>query len=175
MKKILVFCFTMCFAVSVYAADGDYPQSGIDRRATNFGSLADIKNKDGEPLFKLGLPNHKLKKKRKSKGGSYKTCMWKAAIKALEAKPIIVSDSRGGLLSTDWFEEANIANERRRINVVISGGGKSASLSVTVLKQTFANGMWRDAGQDEHTSKKVLDQIQTTMKDNECNNEDKGQ
>ena len=174
MKKVLVLCFAMGFAILTYAADGDYPQSGVDRKAEELGSIASIKNKDGEPLFKLGLPNHNLKKKRKFKG-SYKTCMWKAAIKVLAAKPITVSDSRGGLISTDWSEEPNSANERRRINVVISGSGKSASLSVTVLKQTFANGMWRDAGQDEYTSKKVLDQIQTTMKDNECNNEDKDQ
>lgn len=178
MKKVLVLCFAIGFGILAYAADGDYPESGVDKRADELGSIANIKNKDGEPLFKLGLLNQKLKKKRKSsqRASSMRSCMWKSAIKFLESKPIIVSDSRGGLLSTDWFEEPNTFNERRKINIVVSGSGKKASFSATVFKQTLTNGIWRDAGAESvHLAAKVVEQINKIMTENGCFNEDKDQ
>ena len=102
-----------------------------------------------------------------------KNCIWKAAVKFLEAKPILVSDSRSGLLSTDWFEEPNTQNQRKKINIVISGRGKSLAATVTVFKQTMTAGMWRDAGTDAQESARIAEQLGKAADNEGCAEDDK--
>ena len=135
MKKIFV--VVACFAILLFKipyALGDYPKSAEDKRASDFGSILQLAGKkENEPLFKLGVLNkNKLKEQKKKSRGSRKNCIWKAIVKFLETKPILVSDSKSGLISTDWFEEPNVHNKRKKINIVLSGQGKSLHMTLTV-------------------------------------------
>jgi len=163
--SIVVSFITVSFMVGLipidHATAGDYPETARDQRERDMGSVLH-KNKEegGFTLFGIKLGNSKkdelesAKKPTKSIAKetpaaspvkSTNIYLWQATLDAVQFMPILASDSSGGVLSTDWYEDADFPNERYKFNILIKSTELRAdSIHVTAFKQILEEGRWKD-------------------------------
>lgn len=85
--------------------------------------------------------------------------LWQAALEAVEFMPLLVSDSAGGVVSTDWYEDTNYKNERYKFNILIKSMKlEKSALKVVAFKQIYKDTRWQDV--------KVNASVASEMKDN---------
>jgi hypothetical protein len=85
--------------------------------------------------------------------------LWQAALEAVEFMPLLVSDSAGGVVSTDWYEDAGYKNERYKFNILIKSMKlEKSALKVVAFKQIYKDARWQDV--------KVNSAVAAEMRDN---------
>jgi hypothetical protein len=158
MKKLsaLIFLSLLLINLTSNASENKYPKSARDQRSDNFGSVlgGDEKGAGGFSLFGLG------KKDQNSdyKGLGVNVYLWKASLEVISFMPIAISDSAGGIITTEWSEDLDHPGERHKINVFIKSTELNThSLKVTVFKQVLKENVWR--------SVKTSDEIVTDIED----------
>jgi hypothetical protein len=86
--------------------------------------------------------------------------LWQAALEAVEFMPLLVSDSAGGVVSTDWYEDASYKNERYKFNILIKSMKLEKSfLKVVAFKQIYKDGRWQDVRVNPEVANTMKDQI----------------
>jgi hypothetical protein len=71
--------------------------------------------------------------------------LWQAALEAVEFMPLLVSDSAGGVISTDWYEDTSYKNERYKFNILIKSMKlEKSALKVVAFKQIYKDARWQD-------------------------------
>ena len=88
--------------------------------------------------------------------------LWRATLDTLSFMPIASADPFGGVVITDWYEDPKTTGERFKVNAVILDKTLRADgINVTVFKQKFERGVWRDQKVDEKLARSLEDTILT--------------
>ena len=183
MKLNFLFFSFLCLMIysvqPVYGESSEYPESARERRREGFGSVLGRdkdtggvtifgktfgKSKDDKKVEGSSKTNTSSSKSSASKSDSnsdgtkdINNYLWQAALYSVQSMPILVSDSSGGVLSTDWYEDSEFSDDRYKFNILIrkSETGENA-LGVTAFKQQFEDNKWKDV--------KVSSKVARTMK-----------
>ncbi|MFA7439565.1 MAG: DUF3576 domain-containing protein [Sphingomonadaceae bacterium] len=72
--------------------------------------------------------------------------LWRAALETMQFMPLTQTDSAGGVIIGDWYQNPNAPNERMKVTVAILDGALRAdAVQVSVARQINENGQWTDA------------------------------
>lgn len=72
--------------------------------------------------------------------------LWRASLDTLNFMPLASADPYGGVIITDWHTLPEAPTERFKATVyILDTRLRADGLNVTLFKQVFTNGAWRDA------------------------------
>ena len=92
--------------------------------------------------------------------------LWKATLDVLDFMSIKEADPFGGVISTDWFINAENNDFRNKITVSFSSSElKATSIKVSVIREKFENNMWVADGFSDGLARKIEDLILTRAKE----------
>ncbi len=163
MKRLPAFIIASLLSVSLYsnAAESKYPKSSADERKDNFGSVlgGDENSSGGFTLFGGG---NKDKDSSNYKGLGVNVYLWKAALEVISFMPIAISDSAGGVITTEWSEDLDHPGEKYKVNILIKSTDLNTnSLKVTVFKQSLQDNIWRSVKPNDNIVTDIEDKILT--------------
>jgi hypothetical protein len=133
-KKLVLMFFVIVIAscsnnsVVTNPVSGEKPTPGLFSKDSEKGiSLSDIINP----------------KEKNTVGSSINAFLWRASLNILSVAPLVSTDSLGGTIITDWYENKNIKNQRIKITAFIKTAElKSNGIVVKVHIQSFKDGYW---------------------------------
>lgn len=120
----------------------EYPKSQEDERRARNGKLT------GDGGLKLfgGVSEGDEGGSGPNVGIGINSYLWRATLDTLSFMPLAIADPFGGVVTTDWYEDADAKGERFKVNVLILDQKLHANaLKVSVFKQNRIKGEWRDA------------------------------
>ena len=161
MKKLftLALIASFLFNLNVSASESKYPKSAADQRNERVGSI--LNNKDGSSGFNLFGGGSKNSSDG-YKGIGVNTYLWKASLEVINFMPIAISDSSGGVITTEWSEDLDHPGERYKVNILIKSTDLNVqSLKVTVFKQVLKDNIWRDVRPSSQVAEDLEDKIFT--------------
>ena len=92
--------------------------------------------------------------------------LWRASLDALSFMPLLTTDSAGGVIVTDWYENPGNPGERMKVTVAILDKDlRSDALRVSASRQVSQNGVWADAPVQAATVQRLEDVILTKARD----------
>ena len=92
--------------------------------------------------------------------------LWRASLDALSFMPLLQTDSKGGVIVTDWYVNPQNPGERMKITVTILDKDlRSDALRVAASRQVAQNSYWVDAPVKEATVQKLEEVILTKARD----------
>jgi len=92
--------------------------------------------------------------------------LWKATLDVLDFMSIKEADPFGGVISTDWFINAENNGFRNKVTVSFSSSElKATSIKVSVIREKFENNMWIADGFSDGLARKIEDLILTRAKE----------
>lgn len=169
MKKISTLIIFVLFPAICLASTGDntnYPKSASRERWDGFGSV--LGNDGGITLFDSN-PNKKTlfgDKKASGYALAVNPYLWQAALDIISFMPIQTSDSAGGVITTDWYEDPEYPNERYRVNILIKSIELHVNnLKVNVFKQVLKNNIWREAKPNNKIATDLEEKILTKARE----------
>ena len=140
---------------SVETDSKNYPMDNEDsRRAKNGKIFGD----EGLNLFGGGKEDDK-----KGSGLGVNSFLWRASLDTLSFMPITQADPFGGVILTDWYEDAGAKGERFKVNVTILDDRlRSDGIRVSVFKQKLdETNTWRDMEVSKQTNTDLENAILT--------------
>ncbi|GAA4774912.1 DUF3576 domain-containing protein [Stakelama sediminis] len=88
--------------------------------------------------------------------------LWRASLDTLSFMPLLQTDSKGGVIVTDWYVDPNNAGQRMKVTVsILDQDLRADALRVVALRQVNQNGTWVDAPVKAATVQKLEDIILT--------------
>jgi hypothetical protein len=121
----------------------EYPQSQEDERRARAGKLT---GEGGLKLFSGFSDGEDGGGSGANVGIGINSYLWRATLDTLSFMPLASADPFGGVVITDWYEDADAKGERFKVNVLILDTKLHANaLKVSVFKQNRVRGEWRDA------------------------------
>ena len=130
----------------------EYPKSQEDERRDRLGKLT---GEDGFQLFKGFSDDNEGGGSGTNVGIGINSYLWRATLDTLSFMPLDIADPFGGVVTTDWYEDADAKGERFKVSVLILDQKLHANaLKVSVFKQNRQNGEWRD---DKPNGKLTID------------------
>jgi len=94
------------------------------------------------------------------------TYLWRAAIDTLSFAPLIIADSNGGVIVTDWYANPQTPGERVKLTVsILDQDLRADALRVAASRQVNQGGQWVDAPVSAATVQKLEDIILTRARD----------
>lgn len=155
---LLVISMLAFNACSMFKGDEDtaYPKTEEDRRRARLGKIT------GEEGLVLGGTSEKEKETGKNPLG-VNSFLWRATLDTLAFLPLASADPFGGVILTDWYEDASAPGERFKVNALILDRQLRAdSLKLSVFRQKKdAKGQWIDAPTDSTLARKLEDTVLT--------------
>jgi len=92
--------------------------------------------------------------------------LWRASLETLSFMPLTQTDSKGGVIVTDWYANPANPGERMKLTVTILGPDLRADgLRVAAARQVAQGGAWVDAPVQAATVQKLEDVILTRARD----------
>lgn len=92
--------------------------------------------------------------------------LWRASLDTISFMPILQTDSNGGVIVTDWYQNPNQANERMKVTVTILDQDLRAdALRVAALREVNQGGQWVNSPVEAATVQKLEDIILTRARD----------
>lgn len=137
-----------------------YPQTELDRRRNRAGKIT------GEEGLTIGGGSDQTKEAGKNPLG-VNSFLWRATLDTLSFLPITAADPFGGTILTDWYEDAEAAGERFKVNVLILDRQLRAdSLKISTFRQKKdSKGEWVDAPTDTSLGRKLEDTVLTRARE----------
>lgn len=98
--------------------------------------------------------------------------LWQASLDVIASMPIEVSDARGGVLSTSWYEDPDNLGEKYRVNVLVKSIDLAPhAIQVTIFKQTInKDGSWKNIKTSSKLSEDMEDKILTRARELKLSN-----
>lgn len=88
--------------------------------------------------------------------------LWRGSLETLDFIPLASADPFGGLIITDWYQPANMPNERLKVHVLILDRALRAdAVKVSVFRQERQGQAWVDSTVDPNTARGIEDRILT--------------
>ncbi len=93
--------------------------------------------------------------------------LWRGALETINFMPLASADPFGGLIITDWYQPAGLADERLKVHVLILDRSLRADgVQVSVFRQLRdARGDWVDEPVDTKTVSDLEDKILTKARE----------
>lgn len=92
--------------------------------------------------------------------------LWRAALDTLSFMPMAQTDSNGGVLVTDWYQNPAQPSERMKVTVTILDQDLRAdAVRVAASRQVQQNGQWVEAPVQAATVQKLEEIILTKARD----------
>jgi len=93
--------------------------------------------------------------------------LWRGALETLNFMPLASADPFGGLIITDWYQPAGVADERLKVHVLILDRALRAdAVQVSVFRQQRdARGDWVEEPVDPQTKVELEDKILTKARE----------
>jgi hypothetical protein len=165
-----------------HAAPNDgFPESRAEIEARELGSVVS-KNEDtgGFTIFGQSIGGAKQKEQQTKPADSTQgdthilpvlvnQDLWQASLEEVQFMPLLVSDSSGGAISTDWYEDPKFKNERYKFNILIKSSKlKTDSLNVVAFKQEFKDDRWIDVKPNPAIASKMKKSILAKAKQSQA-------
>ncbi|MFW0777754.1 MAG: DUF3576 domain-containing protein [Rickettsiales bacterium] len=88
--------------------------------------------------------------------------LWRATLDTISFMPLVSADPFGGVIITDWYEDPKTPGERFKANVLILDRTLRADgVKLTLFKQKYTGGKWRDTKVDKKLERTLEDTILT--------------
>ncbi len=98
------------------------------------------------------------------------TYLWRASLDAISFMPLKSVDPFGGVILTDWYAPANTPNERIKIDIrILDRQLRVDGVKVSVFRQKFEAGRWKDMAVELATARKLEDTILTRAREMKVN------
>ncbi|MCJ2184300.1 DUF3576 domain-containing protein [Novosphingobium sp. 1949] len=92
--------------------------------------------------------------------------LWRASLDTLSFMPLLESDSKGGVIITDWYVNPDKTSERMKVSVMILDQDLRAdALRVSAARQVLQDGQWQPAPVEAATVQKLENVILTRARD----------
>lgn len=123
---------------------------------------------DGITLFGGGNRKAALEEDGGGSGGvGVNAYLWRGALETLNFMPLASADPFGGLIITDWYQPANVPDERLKVHVLILDRALRAdAVQVSVFRQARdGRGEWIEGPVDPRTAVELEDKILTKARE----------
>lgn len=142
--------------------DADYPLSVEEERREKRGKLT------GDGLVLFGGKSES--KAGNTTGIGVNSVLWRAALDTISFMPLASADPFGGVILTDWYENADAPGERFKMNILILNSElKASALSVSVFKQAKEGDVWVDKAVTSGVAQELEDKILTRAREMRIN------
>lgn len=169
----LLFSTVLISNTSSAVIGSKYPKSAEDMRNERVGSV--LRNEDGSSGFSIFGGGSKKESSTGYKGLGVNAFLWKAALEVVGSMPIAVSDSSGGVITTEWSEDLDQPGERYKVNVFIKDTELNVqALKVSVFKQRLNETVWRDTKPSKEIVQDIEDKIFTRARNLKISQENAG-
>jgi hypothetical protein len=92
--------------------------------------------------------------------------LWRATLETLSFMPLAQTDSNGGVVVTDWYQNPGQPGERMKLTVAILDQDLRAdAVRVAAQRQVMQNGQWADAPVQATTVQRLEEIILTKARD----------
>lgn len=166
-KSVLALCaLTLLFPVTAcsdyYGTDsGERIRAPLDDKEERRASRGKLTGEDGWDI--LGGSDEE---DTSNSGIGVNGFLWRATLDTLSFMPIASADPFGGVILTDWYEDPKAPGERYKVNAVILDKRLRADgVTVSVFKQKYDNGSWRDQDTGTSMARKLEDTILTRARE----------
>ena len=140
-NKIL-FILLACYAFSAVAEDDGYPKTRDEKRADEMGSIVGSEGL----VFRPGKVRNESTKTTGSKVNKF---LWQASLEILDMAPLVISDNKTGVISTDWYSDKAHPNRTMKVMVNITDNIISPeSIEVKIQQKVLKGGRWLDDNLD---------------------------
>ena len=160
---VLVFSLSSCSSINITKPEPEPARQSIfggpltystetGKFSTGSDGKTGLKNSNNNNELTTSLPVNEL--------------LWKATLDVLDFMSIKEADPFGGVISTDWFINAEKNDFRNKITVSFSSSElKATSIKVSVIREKFDNNMWVADGFSDGLARKIEDLILTRAKE----------
>ncbi len=92
--------------------------------------------------------------------------LWRAGLDTISFMPIKSADPFGGVILTDWYENPEKQGERFKINLyILDKQLRADGVKVSIFKQNYSRGKWRDAKVANNLSTDIENTILTRARE----------
>jgi len=160
MKSLLLVFFLLTFVTGCGSVGKNY-QEAKERdlkldpckyeraKGKGFGEICEAKVAAGSDGKSKGLFDNIIDELRGEVGGvngqnvSVNKWLWNGSIETVQDFPLKIADAFGGVIETDWINDANISNKRCAIKILVqSKEFISNGVSANMMCQTFDGSNW---------------------------------
>ena len=154
---VLVFSLSSCSSINLTKPEPEPERQSIfggpltystetGKFSTGSDGKTGLKNSNNNNDLTTSLPVNEL--------------LWKATLDVLDFMSIKEADPFGGIISSDWFINAENNAFRNKVTVSFSSSElKSTSIKVSVIREKFENNMWVADGFSDGLARKIEDLI----------------
>ena len=160
MKKLLLVCFLLTFITGCGSVGKNYQEAKeralkLDpckyekQKGKGFGKVCEAKIAAGGDAKSEGLFDNIIEELRGEISGgngqnvSVNKWLWNGSVETVQDFPLKIADAFGGVIETDWINDANISNKRCAIKILVqSKEFISNGVSANMMCQTFDGSNW---------------------------------
>ena len=160
MKSLLLVCLLLTFITGCGSVGKNY-QEAKERdlkldpckyeraKGKGFGEICEAKVAAGSDGKSEGLFGNIIEELRGEISGgngqnvSVNKWLWNGSVETVQDFPLKIADAFGGVIETDWINDANISNKRCAIKILVqSKEFISNGVSANMMCQTFDGSNW---------------------------------
>ena len=162
-KRSTLALAVLLLAAPILAACDDkletrYPDKRRNMPGTVYGNEETVFGPGGLQLF----GGRGQKQEQGGAGIGANSFLWRASLDTLSFMPLAAADPFGGVIITDWYEDPKTPGERFKANVLILDKSLRADgVKLTLFKQKYIGGQWRDQKVDGKLQRTLEDTILT--------------
>ena len=160
--------FSAALALAVLAACGQvgreavYPED-TDAATAETGSIFDIFSGSSKPTSEAAPTQGGAKK---PSGLAVNADLWRAALETISFMPLASADPIAGVVITEWYNDPKIADERFKINIIISGVELRAdAVRVTLMREKKRGARWSTVDGNNLVARQLENIILTRARD----------
>ena len=99
--------------------------------------------------------------------------LWRASLDTIEFMPIDAADPMAGLITTEWYANPQVPQERFKTNVyILDTALRADALRVSVFRQELTSAGWIDAPVNPATAEEIENAILTRARELRLNSLD---
>ncbi len=92
--------------------------------------------------------------------------LWRASLDTINFMPLASADPQGGIITTEWYANPSVPDERFKLVVyILDTRLRADGVNVSVFRQVDENGQWRDAAANPDTEVQLENQILTRARE----------
>ena len=160
MKSLLLVCLLLTFITGCGSIGKNYqelkerdlkldPCKYERQKGKGFGKVCEAKIAAGGDGTSKGLFDNIIEELRGEISGgngqnvSVNKWLWNGSVETVQDFPLKIADAFGGVIETDWINDANISNKRCAIKILVqSKEFISNGVSANMMCQTFDGSNW---------------------------------
>ena len=103
---------------------------------------------------------------KKPSGLAVNADLWRAALETISFMPLASADPTAGVVITEWYNDPKIADERFKINIIVSGVELRAdAVRVTLMREKKRGARWSTVDGNKLVARQLENIILTRARD----------